>query len=414
MLAFSFLMLTGFGASLAWPNRYPRKWFLLVPTLQATGWGVGLLMLRRIYPEVVWTVADVWSRYALAIPGAVLASVGLVILQRDFRRAGLERFGRASLWAAVAFLWYGLIGQVFTRASPLPPSNVINQEAFLAALGFPVQLLRALAAIAVAIFVIHFLRSFEVEMERRIASLQTARLLEARRRERLRRQYLKRVVSAQEAERQRIARELHDETGQALTALGMGLRGAASNLTKDPEKTLEQLRHLGNLAAESLEGLQRLISDLRPSQLDDLGLPAALRWYSGEIEARTRLEVPVRVLGQARPIAGTVKTALFRIAQEALTNVMKHADAERATVTLRYGESAAELIVEDDGAGFNPGMVAASDRAMWGLTGMEERAALLGGYFELESSIGEGTRVRVAIPYDQKSEEEEENATAAG
>ncbi|MEK7311580.1 MAG: hypothetical protein AAB382_06395, partial [Chloroflexota bacterium] len=218
ILAFSFLSLAAFGGSLLAPNEYYRRLSLLIPLGQAAVWGIGIFIMRGVFSaDEMWKVADVWSRYVLAVPAALLACSGLVAQQRVFRQAGLTRFGQDSLWAAVAFAWYGLIGQTFTQVSLLPPSTFFNQDLFFRLFGFPVQLLRAASAVVSAIFVIRFLRSFEVEAQRQIAELQAARLEVAHRREELRGELLRRVVVAQEAERQRIARELHDATGQALT-----------------------------------------------------------------------------------------------------------------------------------------------------------------------------------------------------
>jgi signal transduction histidine kinase len=261
------------------------------------------------------------------LPGATLACTGLIVQQREFRRAGMAQFGQDSLWAAVAFGWYGLAGQIFTRPSALPPSHILNSVLFMDVLGFPVQLFRAAAAVVVAIFVLRFLRAFEVETQREIAELQAARLEEAQRREVVHRELLRRVVGAQEAERQRVARELHDETGQSLTALGLGLRGVTNILRQDADKAENNLRMLEGLVARSLDELQRLISDLRPSHLDDLGLPAALRWYTNEIQNRLPLKVNVEISGEPRELPAELKTAIFRVAQEALTNVIKHSDA---------------------------------------------------------------------------------------
>ena len=146
-----------------------------------------MLVISGKYPieQDMTHVAHAWTRYVLAVPAALLACAGLIIQQREFRRAGMAQFGRDSLWAAIAFLWYGLAGQTFPMESPLPPSDVINQELFYQLFGFPVQLLRAITAILAAYFIIRVLRSFEVETRRKIAELQSARLEEAQRREAL-------------------------------------------------------------------------------------------------------------------------------------------------------------------------------------------------------------------------------------
>lgn len=407
-LAFSFLSLAAFGSSLLARSEHGRRYSLLLPVGLVSIWGFGLFIMRGIYSQLdLMNILDVWTRYTLAVPGAIAACIGLIIQQREFRRAGLAQFGRDALWAAVAFFWYGIIGQTFTRYSLLPPSNIVNQDMFLRIFGFPVQLMRAAAAILAAVFVIRFLRSFEVEISERIANLQQARLEEARRREGLRGDLLKRVVTAQEAERQRIARELHDETGQALTAIGLGLRGVSTTVRQDAEKAANNLRQLEALAEHSLNELQRLISDLRPSHLDDLGLGATLRWYAGEIQNRAEVPVIVRVRGERRNLSSQMKTALFRVAQEALTNVVKHASANQVMVELSYEPDAVRVVVRDDGCGFDMTRMTTSARRSWGLEGMRERAELLGGKYHLVSYPGEGTRVEVTIPYHEPGQEEE-------
>jgi signal transduction histidine kinase len=250
-----------------------------------------------------------------------------------------------------------------------------------------------------------FLRSFEVETQNKFAALQTARLQEAERREALRGELLRRVVEAQESERQRIARELHDETGQALTAIGLGLRGAAATLTQDTQKASQQMRQLEQLVGQSLEELQRLIADLRPSHLDDLGLGAALRWYAAQIQERTDLAVDVEVTGDAPNLPSPVKTAVFRIAQEALTNTVKHAKAKTAHVSLVYSDKDVTVRVNDDGQGFDVNRQERSKRASWGLEGMRERAALLGGECNILSEPRRGTLVEVTIPYHLSEDE---------
>lgn len=413
LLAFSFLSLSAFGMSLLSPTEEHRRLSLIIPLIQAGIWGLGLLYFRGQYTfaQGLWDVADVWTRYVIGIPAALIACAGLIAQQRAFRKAGMERFGRDSLWAAVAFAWYGVVGQAFTRYSALPPSNVINSELFLEIFGFPVQLLRAGAALVVTIFVMRFMRSFEVETHRQIDELQAARLQEAERREALRGEMLRQVVAAQESERQRIARELHDETGQALTALGLGLRGVAINLRQDVDKAAHNLRQLEGTAADALDELRRLIDDLRPSHLDDLGLPAALRWYAGEVENRSKLKISVDAPKGRCELPLQIKTALFRIAQEALTNTVKHANARNVWISVERGNGVVKLLVRDDGRGFDQSRLPAYSRPAWGLMGMQERTTLCGGQFNLKSVPGWGTEVRVTIPCDDTVfiEDEDEN-----
>ncbi len=418
VLAFSFLPLGTFGVSLlAFHPRF-RRLTLLVP-LGLTGiWAFGLLILRSYYPfnDMFWSIMDVWTRYILAIPCALLASAGLVYQQREFRRAGMAQFGQDSLWAAIAFAWYGLVGQVFTEPSNLPPSNFINSSLFLQVFGFPVQMLRAVAAAVAAVFVIRFLRSFEVETQHKIDELQKARLEEAQRRENLRGELLRRVVAAQESERQRIARELHDETGQSLTALGLGLRGVTTQMRQDIEKAAANLRKLERMVGTSMDELQRIIGDLRPAHLDDLGLAAALRWYCNELQNRGKIKISVDIQGESKELSAEVKTAIFRIAQEALSNVLRHSKASQALVVLCFQEQDVYLRVEDNGVGFDASRLSNPTRPSWGLLGMEERATLLGGSLSLHSTPGSGTQVESIIPYSQSTKDNKkyDNTPAPG
>lgn len=414
LLATSFLALAMFGASLLDRVR-PRPRLRWIEALALSVlWlpGVAVLLARLGVSMTFWDAADVWTRYMLAVPGAILAAAGLLAQRKAFERAGLGQFGFDCIMAALAFAIYGLVGQTFPRPSVVPPSMIVNSDLFLSVFGFPVQLLRAGMAILASFFVMRFLRSFEVEQRSELVRLQEAQLRESEAREALRLEMMRRNVGSQEAERQRIARELHDETGQALTALALGLRGVEGAMASDPERAFQNVRQLENLVTRSLNELQRLIADLRPSHLDDLGLPAALRWYAGEVQARSQLPVSVEIGGDPRPLDGAVNTALFRMAQEALTNTVKHARAQQVHLRLRYGLDGVTLAVEDDGIGFDRGR--RGKTGAWGLLGMEERANLLGGTVQIMSDCGRGTLVEIHFPYTVGMRQGDEHPIAAG
>jgi signal transduction histidine kinase len=410
LLAVSFVSLIAFGTYLLAYTETAQRVITLVPIGLEAIWVFGLATFRGNYPPTeIWAVADVWTRYTLAMPGGMLAAIGLIAQQRAFRRSGLVRFGQDALWAAVAFAWYGVVGQFFVQATALPPSNIINQDLFLQIFGFPVQLFRAAMAVAAAIFVIRFLRAFQVETEQKINALQAAQLEEAQKQEALKGELFRRIVDAQEGERQRIARDLHDETGQALTAIGMGLRGLSTALTnhRSPDQAIKTLRQLESLAADSLHELQRLISDLRPSHLDDLGLPAALRWYAGAVQERTGLKIRVDTEGDELLISSALKIAIFRIVQEALNNITKHAQAKEVYIKLEYQTQHVVVSVRDDGVGFDLDTVrmTRTRRPSLGLAGMQERAALMKGEVSIQSSPGQGTIVEARLPLQSEESE---------
>lgn len=399
VLAFSFLSLAAFGAYLVLGSESTWRVSLIIPLGLEAVWVYGLLMFKSRYPiEDIYAVADVWTRYSLAIPAGLLAAAGLIVQQRAFRRAGLVSFGRDSLWASVAFVWYSLIGQLFTAPSALPPSTYLNSELFENIFGISIQLLRAVTAMFASLFVIRFLRAFQVESDSKIAELQAAQLHESQQRERLRAELFRRIVGAQESERQRIARDLHDETGQSLTAIGMGLRGLANET--DSKKRLSTLTQLQSLTSDSIRELQRIISDLRPAHLDDLGLSATLRWYASRIQELTSINVRVDIEGDEPTLDDAVKITIFRIVQEALNNVIKHAQATNVNVKLHYLEKEVRIHVFDNGVGFDMKEVQSRiGRVSLGLAGMEERAALLGGGVTISSRSGYGTEVEAVVPF---------------
>ncbi len=407
-LSFSFLSLAAFGGYLLAKDEVAQRISLMVPLGLETIWVFGLVSIKGNYPlNELFNVVQAWTRYSLAIPASILAAMGLIAQQRAFRRAGMVRFGQDAMWAAVAFAWYGILGQLFTNASALPPSNMINDTLFLRLFGFPVQLLRAILAMAASLFVTRFLRAFQVETDQKIAHLQAERLKESQQREAMRGELFRRVVAAQEAERQRIARDLHDETGQALTAIGLGLRGLESRMSRDPEQAGTTLHELQTLTADSLQELQRLMADLRPSHLDDLGLSAALRWYAGKIEERYPLRINVEIGGEERALDDAAKIAVFRIVQEALNNVLKHSEAKHAEIDVEFTETGLRASVRDDGCGFDMNrirVIQSSSRPSLGLAGMQERAALLGGTVAVQSRPGQGTLVEAFVPYHAEGE----------
>ncbi|MBI4759391.1 MAG: HAMP domain-containing protein [Chloroflexi bacterium] len=232
-------------------------------------------------------------------------------------------------------------------------------------------------------------------------AVENARLWEElRHKEALRGQLLDKVIVAQEEERKRVARELHDDTGQAISSLMIGLKVASE--TSTAEEMRERLGELRGIAAQTLAGVRDLARELRPSLLDDLGLTAALERYLLAYRARFGLEVDLQVTGFAdsERLPPQAEITLYRIVQEALTNVAKHAQAGNVSVVVERRAHSVIALVEDDGLGFDVHQVLSSpiEERKLGLYGMQERASLLGGRLVLESGPGRGTTVQVEIP----------------
>ena len=225
-------------------------------------------------------------------------------------------------------------------------------------------------------------------------------ITERRRDEELRKRLIEQAMSAQDEERRRIARELHDETGQSLTALLVGLRTIEKSRTRLAAAELaEQLR---GIVARTLEEVGRLSRGLHPSTLDELGLAAAVTRHVEEFNRLHGVDAEVRIEGLgAEPLPPLLQTSVYRVLQEALTNVAKHAGARTVSVRLARDESTVNLLVRDDGIGLDPAVGAhhaARGRRRLGLKGMRERAALLGGSVEVESRPGAGTSIKARFP----------------
>lgn len=399
-LVISFLTLIAFGARLiAGPSR-PKYIMALMLTI-VTIWGIGFiwLLLTKSDTHAVFNAADVYTRYSLAIPGTVLAAWGLNMQCQRFRDEGIPCYGRDISRAALAFALYGLIGQLFATPSPIFPSAYLNADQFVRWFGLPIQVFRALMAAIAAFYIIRSLRAFEVENQLHIEELRRARNAERQRLETTRAELLHRTVKAQEAERQRIALELHDETGQSLTALGLGLRGLSETIAVNPTKAIQQANQLEALAVQGLENLQHLVTNLRPPQLDDLGLSAAIRWLSKEFSNLHKLEVLTMIRGEDKHLTPDQRTVFFRVAQEALTNAIRHSQAVKIQIALDYSPNLTQLTIKDNGKGFDvdQAMIPNSNNPCWGLLGMKERAALIGALLKIESSLETGTSIELKL-----------------
>jgi two-component system, NarL family, sensor histidine kinase UhpB len=203
------------------------------------------------------------------------------------------------------------------------------------------------------------------------------------------------ALAAQEAERLRVARELHDEIGQTLTAVTLQAERAADG---DGASTRRELRRVAEAVRESLDEVRRIARELRPEALDDLGLVNALIALCRRVEAQEGLRVERDLQAKLPALTPDVELVTYRIAQEGLTNALRHSGAARATVSLKADPRRVALIVADDGRG----MPAELPPATAGIAGMRERALLVGGRLSIESRPGEGTVVRFTVPVEDE------------
>ncbi|HHC25414.1 MAG TPA: sensor histidine kinase [Desulfobacterales bacterium] len=248
-------------------------------------------------------------------------------------------------------------------------------------------------------------------------AIANARLLKtiARHRQELRR-LTEKLFQSQEEERRHIARELHDEAGQSLTAIKLGLDRLEDKLGKKAEtdglpypspgiperkELREDIRDIRNMIGRTSSEIRRLSYRLHPTLLSDLGLEPALNLYFKEISHHSGLEIDFHIVGFDHRLTPEMETVFYRFSQESLTNTLNHSGAENFRLSLIKSYPKIIFLAEDDGVGFD-GKVSRKDKQSLGLLGMRERVSLLGGTFQLRSKLGEGTRIRIEIPLDEE------------
>lgn len=247
--------------------------------------------------------------------------------------------------------------------------------------------------------------------------IEKSRLLEAvnEQREQLR-ALNNRLTAVQEEKQKQLARELHDEMGQALTAISINLATVEEELPEScGQKIKERLQEAIQLADQTLEQIRELSLDLRPLMLDELGLVPALRSYIKQFANRISTKVKFESIGFDERLSSDIETALYRIVQEALTNVARHAQANQVHLHLRRKKSTIIIIIEDDGQGFDVASVVdpsfQTANGGTGLLGMRERVTLLGGHFNIQSAPGQGTCLSIEIPQEKKYERDKSTAS---
>jgi signal transduction histidine kinase len=337
---------------------------------------------------------NVLSRYLLAVPGAVLA--GLALRIQAVQSTGEERPHLVThlTTASIGFFVYGL-AQVIVPKVNMFPADIINTASFTNWVGFPIQVIRAVMAVLITLGMIRVTQLAEKERQRINAIAQREYLEALEQRDNLRHELLFHTVQAQEEERTRIARELHDETSQILTAFSLDL-ATLQNTVKNDSKTSKMVARLQMLSKQMSQGLYRMVHDLRPAQLDDLGLIPAIQYLKDSM-ASQGVVISIEVEGLTRRLDSIVETVLFRVVQEALNNTLRHAKIQHAEIRVFFETDEIVVKVIDSGVGFNPDLPLSPPHG-WGLAGMRERVDLIGGNLSIESAPGKGTKVMVTVP----------------
>lgn len=213
----------------------------------------------------------------------------------------------------------------------------------------------------------------------------------------------KQSMRRQEQERRQLAHDLHDEIGQAFTTLKVNLQ--TIQRSKEPNRRAASLHDSFSIIDQTVERVRDLALDLRPPMLDDLGLASAIRWYVGKQGERAGIRTTIDAADIPPGLSPDALVACFRIVQEGLTNILRHAKANRVTVSLRAVAEGVELVIEDDGVGFcvEDAMSGSGERPHLGLIGIQERVRTFSGKFRIDSVKGKGARLSVVMPFDKTS-----------
>lgn len=384
--------------------------------------GNGVILASSDRQRILKTEEEVASQGKAEVTG--LAPLSLAPWSVAFRQSETEAlapvrameqrfivFGLSALVVALFLSW----GMARSLVRPIGQLNAAAQSISQGDLSQPTpelgsdeigELSRSLDAMRIALKKsLDEMQDWNTELEAKV-EVRTKQLedsyREIERKEAARGELLRKILTAQEEERKRIARELHDETTQSLLGLLMKLEAASKTPSEASSIDSDMLMDVKNLTVETLDNVRRIIHDLRPSVLDDLGLLSAIRWYAESRFGSVAIKARVELTGEDRSLAPEIETALFRVVQEAIANIVRHAEAHNAVISVELEDAAVRIEVEDDGKGFDVEAIRRqADKAVGlGLLGMEERIALLGGRFQIESNPGGGTRLVIEVPLD--------------
>jgi two-component system sensor histidine kinase UhpB len=233
---------------------------------------------------------------------------------------------------------------------------------------------------------------------------------------RLERKYLSQIIEAQENERRRISRELHDEIGQALYAIKLNLEMVDKDLPHTTPVIRGRLGEAKSLSSQTLTAMRQLSLDLRPTMLDDLGLIPTLRWYVQNFSKRLGIASNFETMGLEEKLSPQIETAFYRIVQESLNNIAKHAQADRVEISLVKRDSRIYASIQDNGKGFDLERILypESPERGFGIVGIQERVSLLGGQMDIQTKPGFGTLISIEIPYERVRDGDEKDTSSAG
>lgn len=393
LLAASYLLLLWFGTDLL-AGRNTRRWLPDgVTLLFLFVWaGTVLVYLTRVQPTAAdWSpVVEDLTRYLLGAPGGLLAAFGWLRERKVFRRLGTPAIGADCSRAAAMFALFALATGLGPRTL-IFPATFLNYDSFLATVGLPVELFRAILAVSIAYFIVRIMRAYGLELRHRL--------------DRADRESFQAQQLAAVQERERIGREIHDGLAQTLGCLALRISAAQGHLAAHQvERTQDDLGEIADLVNQAYADAREAILALSVSSLSGAGsgLTQTVSEYVSRFGEQSNIMSRLNVDEKwSDTLPADVEIQVIRIIQEALSNVRKHALARSATVELRVVDGCAEIAVLDDGRGFDPQKFREGDGHHFGMQMMRERARLIGGSLTVKSVPERGTRLVLRLPCEK-------------
>jgi signal transduction histidine kinase len=377
LLALSFAFLFQFGVETLRPL-YPKlRWIQVVPAVLLIVWAFAFLWTSQVLhrdaaQEVVY--ANVWARYLLAIPGALVAA--LAFRQQTRQRIQMQEFShiaRTFQIASLALVAYAIFGGIFVPPAPFFPANIVNTETLVNLSGIPPQVLRSLAGLVLVIAVVRGMEIFDVEVDRRIEEMEQRQILLT--------------------ERERISRELHDGAIQTVYTAGLMAESIRGKMDDGPLGT--RLDRVISALNHAIRDMRQFIVELEPDAPRE-SLVEGLHQLAGDPHLSSLIDVEVSIAcDESKPFSPARTTHVLAIANEALSNVVRHAQARRVWIRAERRNGQLEMTVADDGVGFS-----SEGTAGFGLRNMRDRARLLGGTLRIERNPPQGTQVMLSVPWD--------------
>lgn len=382
LLAVAFAFLLQFGLHLV-AEGLPRRFHYLPALAWAmfTIWFVTFVLGGPFFRDgliVSWLDAgDVWARYLLAFPGALVTCYGLSRQAEEFRRLGPPRLLTMLRFSVLSFVLFAAAGGLMVPYVDLFPARYINTQAFFQLTGLPIELWRGLAGLAITVFVIRMLEIFDIEQARRMEEAD-------------------RVETVLE-ERDRIARELHDGIIQYLYAVGLNLEAAWDQLEDDPGESRARIQYVMEKLDESIRDIRHYIANLRSPKDESRTLQEALALIAAEFRAGFGVSVSLDTRGEsATKLRPEALNHLRQITRESLTNAVRHGRANRIRIVVDSKPTQVSVTITDDGSGFS--VEEQAQASGQGLRNMRQRARLMDGRIDIDSAPGRGTTVSVAVP----------------